>query len=119
MELSFTHYQRMAKRTMAKHLNEIEGVHVSTMGLAAEAGEVCGEIKKAAEQDRTIDKKKVAEEMGDVLWYLADLATRLDLDLEIVAKANIIKLKRRHPEGFTIETSKEQRDKQKTEVPRL
>jgi len=45
------------------------------------------------------------EELGDVLWYLADLCTTLGVSLDTVAEGNIAKLKRRYPEGFSAERS--------------
>ncbi len=67
-----------------------------TMGLVNEAGEVAGKIKKIfrdkegqiSEEDRQALKK----ELGDVLWYLTQICTELDLTLEEVAEANLIKL---------------------------
>ncbi|MDX1520823.1 MAG: nucleoside triphosphate pyrophosphohydrolase family protein [Anaerolineae bacterium] len=67
-----------------------------TMGLANEAGEVAGKIKKIfrdkngeiSEADRLALKK----ELGDVLWYLAQICTELDLSLAEVAEANLVKL---------------------------
>lgn len=47
----------------------------------------------------------VAKEIGDVLWMVAELCTSFDLDMDEVAEANIEKLKRRYPEGFTSENS--------------
>ena len=73
------------------------------MGLANEAGEVAGKIKKIfrdrggriTEEDRQALKK----ELGDVLWYLTQICTELDLSLEEVAKANLTKLFSRMERG--------------------
>lgn len=67
-----------------------------TMGLVNEAGEVAGKVKKifrdgggeVTERDRQALKK----ELGDVLWYLAQICTELDLSLAEVAEANLEKL---------------------------
>lgn len=112
--MDFLTYQLSALRTMAYHLTDTEGIHVSAMGLASEVGEICSEVKKAAEQCREIDKAKIAEEAGDALWYISDLLSRLGLHLDGVALENIAKLQRRHPRGFTVESSIAQADKHTT-----
>lgn len=67
-----------------------------TLGLCGEAGEVAEKIKKMVRDDDGIlsDERRAAlsKELGDVLWYLAQLATEADLDLAEVAEANIAKL---------------------------
>lgn len=68
----------------------------STLGLCNEAGEVAGKVKKILrDKAGVIDaetKASVADEAGDVLWYLADLATNLGVHLGDVAQRNIAKL---------------------------
>ncbi len=74
-----------------------------TIGLANEAGEVAGKIKKIfrdkggviSEEDRSALKK----ELGDVLWYLTQICTELDLTLEEVAEYNVEKLASRLQRG--------------------
>ncbi len=69
------------------------------LGLAGESGEVCEKIKKAIRDDAgamSQDRRAGLEkELGDVLWYVATLATELDLDLETVAARNVAKLQQR------------------------
>lgn len=67
-----------------------------TLGLANEAGEVAGKIKKIF-RDRggeitDADRESLKQELGDVLWYLTQICTQLDLTLEEVAEANLTKL---------------------------
>ena len=52
-----------------------------------------------------LDKEKIIKELGDVAWYIAEIATVLEVDLEEVLIQNIEKLKKRYPEGFDIEKS--------------
>jgi NTP pyrophosphatase (non-canonical NTP hydrolase) len=75
------------------------------IGLAGECGEVVEIIKKAVRRCHSRDVQDdlseaelthIAEELGDVLWYVAALATDLGLDLDIIAAANLDKLARRH-----------------------
>ena len=73
------------------------------LGLAGEAGEVAEHAKKAIRDDRgeISDERRaaMAKELGDVLWYVAQLATELDLDLDDVAQANLDKLLSRQRRG--------------------
>ena len=68
------------------------------MGVANEAGELLGKIKKW-KRDGTFDRDAIIAEMGDVLWYLAALAEDLDVGLSEVAERNLIKLKDRKDRG--------------------
>lgn len=68
------------------------------LGLVSEAGEVAGKVKKAL-RDGTWDVDKVADELGDVLWYVSQLATELDIYLSDIAKMNIDKLQDRKERG--------------------
>ncbi len=74
-----------------------------TLGLANEAGEVAGKIKKIfRDKDGVIgegEREALKQELGDVLWYLAQICTELDLSLEEVAEANIAKLASRQARG--------------------
>lgn len=69
------------------------------LGLAGEAGEAADKVKKilrdkggfASEDDRA----ELVKELGDVLWYVANVARYLDVDLSEIAKGNIDKLESR------------------------
>jgi NTP pyrophosphatase (non-canonical NTP hydrolase) len=67
-----------------------------TLGLCGEAGEVADKVKKVIRDRGGVFDAGVREalrlELGDVLWYVAQLATELDLDLDDVATANLDKL---------------------------
>ena len=69
------------------------------LGLCGEAGEVAEKVKKAIRDDGGIltDARRtaLAGELGDVLWYLAQLATEARLDLDEIAEANLAKLRSR------------------------
>jgi len=75
------------------------------MGLCGEAGEAIDIVKKHLHQGHGLDKKALAKELGDIAWYLAETAYALDIPLEDILRANIDKLKRRYPEGFSSERS--------------
>jgi len=100
--MNFTEYQQKAKAT-AKYPVIGHGVIYPTLGLTNEAGEVAGKIKKVFRDkdgvisDETRDALKA--ELGDVLWYLAQVATELNLSLDEVAEHNIAKLLDRQARG--------------------
>lgn len=71
------------------------------LGLAGEAGEIIEPIKKFYRDGRKINKHAMALELGDVLWYLACLASRQDLTLEDIANWNLQKLQARQAKKTT------------------
>ena len=64
------------------------------MGISGEAGEVTDYIKKLLFHGHILDKNKMKEELGDVLWYIATIGTTVGLSLEDIAESNILKLKK-------------------------
>lgn len=100
--MKLNQYQQLAKRTIApKH-----DLRCMAMGLAEEAGEVLGVVKKGVYHGHPIPLEKLKEELGDALWYLAGMATDLGLSLEDIAAANIEKIKRRYPNGYSDDASR-------------
>ena len=75
------------------------------LGLAGEAGEVVDMVKKHLYHGHALDRQQVAEELGDLLWYVAGLCDVLSLNLDTVMAANLSKLRRRYPDGFSREAS--------------
>ena len=106
MDFDMNEYQVKAQRTSATHTEEDKLIN-GGMGLAGECGEVCDLVKKYAFQGHALNRKKLAEELGDVLWYCAELAEGLGVDLADVAQQNIEKLYDRYPNGFEALRSRE------------
>lgn len=92
--MKFREYQEKAIKTAIYPRNTWKGVYYATMGLAGEAGEIANKIKKHI-RDGALNFEDIANELGDVLWYCAALATELGLDLGHVAEGNLIKLEDR------------------------
>jgi NTP pyrophosphatase (non-canonical NTP hydrolase) len=94
-------YQRLSRRT-AEYPREA-WLAYPALGLAGEAGEVAEHAKKAIRDDAgQVEPERraaMAKELGDVLWYVAQIATELDLDLDEVAQANLDKLLSRQRRG--------------------
>lgn len=76
------------------------------MGLNGEAGEAIDIMKKYMFHGHKLDKNHLAKELGDVAWYLALSVDALGFTLEEVLEMNIEKLRRRYPDGFSVEKSK-------------
>ena len=77
----------------------------SVMGLCGESGEAIDIVKKWLAQGHELDKERLAKELGDIAWYLAEAATALDVSLEQILQANIDKLQKRYPDGFDSQRS--------------
>lgn len=103
--ISFDEYQKETRRT-AGDIGGIQGLTLGAMGLAGEAGEVVDLLKKHIFHRHPLDCAKLADELGDVLWYLARLADEIGCPLSMVAKGNVAKLRKRYPDGFDPERSK-------------
>ena len=101
--MTFTEYQDDAKRTASPNRDDKE-LLISACGLAGEAGEVVELIKKYVGHGKTPSPTRISEELGDVLWYVADIASRYDLNLDGIAANNIKKLRQRYPDGFQAKT---------------
>ncbi|MDA3837487.1 MAG: nucleoside triphosphate pyrophosphohydrolase family protein [Candidatus Delongbacteria bacterium] len=100
--MQFSQYQKESRRT-ALYPNQDNNYIYPTLGLAGESGEVSEKIKKVIRDKKGVvnneDRLAIEKELGDVLWYLSQLATELDIDLENVAKKNIDKLQSRLKRG--------------------
>jgi NTP pyrophosphatase (non-canonical NTP hydrolase) len=93
--MDFSEYQSKSRRT-AKYPAIGHPVIYPALGLVNEAGEVAGKIKKVFrdKEGQISDETRQAlkAELGDVLWYIAQVATELDLSLDEIAEYNIAKL---------------------------
>lgn len=98
-------YQKLAMTTLNPALDKKDVLINSVMGLCGESGEVIDQVKKHLAQGHTLDTEHMAEELGDVAWYLAEAATAIDKNLDDIFEGNIAKLKKRYPEGFEVEKS--------------
>jgi NTP pyrophosphatase (non-canonical NTP hydrolase) len=105
MSYTLNRYQQDASRTGGT------GLAVSGLGIAGEAGEVADLIKKYIGHGHALSIDDLEKELGDVLWYVADLASQVGLTLEEVAAANIEKLRKRYPNGFSQEASQNRSDR--------
>ena len=98
----FETYQRESRRTW----NRVQTNHAiiyPTLGLTNEAGEFAGKVKKIFRDKEGViseeDRQALKHELGDVLWYLTQICTELDLTLAEVAETNLEKLLSRLERG--------------------
>ena len=92
---SLDEYQRLSRKT-AMAVKTDHPIVYPTLGLTNEAGEFAGKVKKIfRDKNGVIDETDIEalkQELGDVLWYVAQIATELGVSLEDVASSNLTKL---------------------------
>lgn len=100
--MNFNAYQKEARKT-AIYPAKDRNIIYPTLGLCGEAGEVAEKVKKVLRDNAGhFDKERVEElrkELGDVLWYIANISSELGIKLESVATANLKKLAARKKNG--------------------
>ena len=99
--MNFDHYQKEALRTdrvpVRDNADDVLSLVVPMLGLAGEAGQLLSEYKKHLRDGEAhrLFKERVSEELGDLLWYIANVASKFSLELDEIAAANLTKLKAR------------------------
>ncbi len=95
MQTKYGSYQEQSRKTYSD-IPTNDPIVYPTLGLVNEAGEFAGKIKKIFRDKAGViadaDREALKGELGDVLWYLTQICTNLDLSLEEVAEANLDKL---------------------------
>lgn len=93
--MDFSTYQRRSGQT-ACYPQVGDNILYPTLGLCGESGEVADKVKKVLRDRGGVFDQEIREslalELGDVLWYVSQLATELGLELEEIAEANLVKL---------------------------
>lgn len=103
--MDFDEYQALAQRTANPELTKEEKQQNGFVGILGEIGEIVDLFKKHYYQGHELDPIRVAEELGDLAWYMTELCTGLGITLEDVARHNIKKLRLRYPNGFEVDKS--------------
>ena len=103
--MTINEYQCLAMKTLNPQLSRKDVLINGVMGLCGESGEAIDIVKKWLAQGHELDKEKLAKELGDIAWYLAETAYALEIPLEDILRMNIEKLAKRYPEGFAAERS--------------
>lgn len=104
--MTVNEYQTLAMASLNRDLNQKDILINAVMGLCGESGEAIDIVKKHLFQGHELDNGKLMKELGDIAWYLAEVATALDVPLEEIFQGNLDKLKKRYPEGFDAQRSR-------------
>ena len=92
--MQLNEYQRQAKTTAIYPIDN--GIMYCTLGLVGESGEIAQKLKKVIRGDCCLlHRSDLALELGDVLWYVSQLASELGYDLNAIAEINLVKLRER------------------------
>ena len=110
-EYSTNDYQKETLRTLRAGSYEDQCANMC-MGMCGEIGEVVDMMKKHIYQGKELDINDVIEEVGDVLWYLSNFCNINKITLEECMYNNSMKLKKRYPNGFTVEDALARVDKE-------
>lgn len=108
--MNFKDYQDNAIKTAKTGDFKFNLIHAA-MGLSGEAGEFTDCVKKYAIYGQSLDSKNAAEELGDILWFVALACETLSVSMEKIAAQNIAKLQARYPEKYTDELAAKRLDK--------
>lgn len=106
---TFSEYQDATSRTFPKEPSKA----LAALGIAGEAGEIVEMIKKDLFHGRPLDSENLKKEVGDVLWYLAYVSKLHGFTLEDAATTNIEKLRKRYPNGFSVDAAAARADEKR------
>jgi NTP pyrophosphatase (non-canonical NTP hydrolase) len=103
--MKLNEYQKHALRTHNEELGQVQAFANYALGLSGESGEVADHIKKGIFHGHVMNRHEIAKELGDVMWYVANLSNLIGMTLDQIATMNITKLMKRYPGGFDKEKS--------------
>jgi NTP pyrophosphatase (non-canonical NTP hydrolase) len=98
-------YQLNASRTLAVLDTSLENDLHMILGMQTEAAEMADVYKKHLAYGKDLDLVNIKEELGDLLWYIANLCNMHGWDMEDIMATNIKKLQARYPEKFSWEAA--------------
>ena len=97
--------ERLIKASTENPTLDVGGILNACNGIAGEAGELIDLVKKWIFHEKPLDEEHAKTELGDLLWYTALMCHSFGWNMEDVMELNIEKLKKRYPDGFTIEAA--------------
>lgn len=104
--MTLDEYQQSAARTANTSLAGDARLVDAAAGLAEEAGEILGIVRKHVYMRHDLDRERILAELGDALWCLSAVAGAVGVTLGEVAESNLAKLRRRYPDGYSDEASR-------------
>jgi len=99
--MNLKEYQELCKKTAKKFENPEKEILTLGLGISGEAGDIAGCIKKTFSHNND-QKAGIRENIGDTMWYIAMICNFFNWNLEEVLNENIEKLRKRFPNGFTV-----------------
>lgn len=106
MELNdYQQYAAVTSKFASHNTGSTEHITMCILGLCGETGETADYIKKVMFHNHDLNHEVLIQELGDVLWYIAELATALGLKLNDVGSTNLQKLNKRYGSTFSTEAS--------------
>ena len=99
--MEINEYQQKAIRTLAPLNSDLENDIHMVLGMQTEAAELADVFKKNLAYNKNIDWINVKEEVGDLMWYIANLCNLHNWDLRDIMQTNIFKLQARYPDKFS------------------
>jgi NTP pyrophosphatase (non-canonical NTP hydrolase) len=94
--MNFEEYQNSTEQTAIYPKKTKDGLFYTALGLMGEAGEVAETVKRVIREKGSMadqeTKDTLEKELGDVLWYVSQLANELGLSINDIAEKNIKKL---------------------------
>jgi len=116
--MNLKEYQETCKKTSEKFETDEKEILTWGLGVAGEAGDVAGCIKKTFSHNND-QKEGIRENLGDTMWYIAMICNFFNWDMDKVLEENVKKLKKRYPNGFTFEDAKRDRIDWNEDVPTI
>lgn len=107
--MTLNQYQEAAQRTSSTTTSQ-DKILNGLLGIFGEGGECSDIYKKYLYQGHPPEKEHMKKELGDVMWYVAELATGLGMTLDEIAQMNIDKLQVRYPVKFDPQKSMHRAD---------
>lgn len=112
--MNFDQYQTNAIRTAKMFPDVASNLSHAALGLATESGEFITEVKRVSIYNKPLTdemRQHMAEELGDLMWYIALAAQHLGISMNEMAEANIDKLRLRFPEKYSDQAAEQRADK--------
>jgi NTP pyrophosphatase (non-canonical NTP hydrolase) len=77
----------------------------NALGVAGEAGEFGNKVKKQVFHEHGVDREVLLDELGDILFYVGELANAIGVSFDDIIENNVTKLNKRYPQGFSPQRS--------------
>lgn len=107
--MTLNEYQKLAARTVRADMGPVALTNHALHGMVSEVGELHG-LHQKVYQGHPMDEEHAKKEVGDALWFIAEYCTAHGWDLDEIGQMNIDKLKKRFPDGFSVERSLHRRE---------